>query len=152
AGPSALGRLAAARGVNAVVTGSGMRRAADGSHRDRLLWARPDGELLHYDKRHLFRVAGEHEHYTPGDRQVMFELNGWRVRPLICYDLRFPGWSRDAQDTALLLYTAHRPGARRLHWHRLPPARAIDNPLDVAAVNRVGSDGTGLAYTGDRQR
>lgn len=79
----------------------------------------------------------------------MFELNGWRVRPLICYDLRFPVWSRDAQDTDLLLYTANWPGARRLHWNRLLPARAIENLCYVAAVNRVGSDGKGFAYTGD---
>ena len=95
--------------------------AADGSHRNRLLWARPDGELLHYDKRHLFRMAGEHEHYSPGERQVQFELKGWRIRPLICYDLRFPVWSRDAQDTDLLLYTANWPGARR---HALEPLAA----------------------------
>jgi omega-amidase len=96
-----------ARKYNAVITGSVIIQAADGSHRNRLLWARPDGEVLHYDKRHLFRMAGEHNHYTPGERQVQFELKGWRVRPLICYDLRFPVWSRDAQDTDLLLYTAN---------------------------------------------
>lgn len=91
-------RVQAAR-LDAVITGSVIIQAADGSHRNRLLWARPDGEVLHYDKRHLFRMAGEHNHYTPGERQVQFELKGWRVRPLICYDLRFPVWSRDAQDT-----------------------------------------------------
>ncbi|MFP3408929.1 nitrilase-related carbon-nitrogen hydrolase, partial [Pseudomonas sp. SIMBA_065] len=76
---------------------------------------------------------------------------GWRIRPLICYDLRFPVWSRDAQDTDLLLYTANWPGARRLHWNRLLPARAIENLCYVAAVNRVGTDGKGFAYTGDSQ-
>lgn len=140
-----------ARRLNALVTGSVIIRAADGSHRNRLLWARPDGELLHYDKRHLFRMAGEHEHYSPGERQVQFELKGWRIRPLICYDLRFPVWSRDAQDTDLLLYTANWPGARRQHWNRLLPARAIENLCYVAAVNRIGIDGKGLAYTGDSQ-
>jgi predicted amidohydrolase len=143
--------LAQAKRINAVVTGSVIIRAADGSHRNRLLWARPDGELLHYDKRHLFRMAGEHEHYSPGERQVHFELKGWRVRPLICYDLRFPVWSRGAQDTDLLLYTANWPGARRQHWNRLLPARAIENLCYVAAVNRVGIDGKGFAYTGDSQ-
>lgn len=140
-----------AKRLNAVVTGSVIIRAADGSHRNRLLWARPDGELLHYDKRHLFRMAGEHEHYSPGERQVQFELKGWRIRPLICYDLRFPVWSRDAHDTDLLLYTANWPGARRQHWNRLLPARAIENLCYVAAVNRVGLDGKGLSYTGDSQ-
>ncbi len=115
------------------------------------MWARPDGEVWHYDKRHLFRMAGEHNHYTPGERQVQFELKGWRVRPLICYDLRFPVWSRDAQDTDLLLYTANWPGARRQHWNRLLPARAIENLCYVAAVNRIGTDGKGFAYTGDSQ-
>jgi predicted amidohydrolase len=143
--------LAHAKRLGAVVTGSVIVRTSHGSHRNRLLWATPDGELLHYDKRHLFRMAGEHERYSPGEHQVQFELKGWRIRPLICYDLRFPVWSRDAQDTDLLLYTANWPGARRLHWNRLLPARAIENLCYVAAVNRIGIDGKGFAYTGDSQ-
>ena len=150
-GPTATWMLQQARRLDAVVTGSIIVQAADGSHRNRLLWARPDGEMLHYDKRHLFRMAGEHEHFSPGERQVQFELKGWRIRPLICYDLRFPVWSRDAQHTDLLLYTANWPGARRQHWNRLLPARAIENLCYVAAVNRVGIDGKGFAYTGDTQ-
>jgi omega-amidase len=98
-GPTHHWLQAQAKKHNAVITGSVIIQAADGSHRNRLLWARPDGEVWHYDKRHLFRMAGEHNHYTPGERQVQFELKGWRIRPLICYDLRFPVWSRDAQDT-----------------------------------------------------
>ena len=94
-GPTHAWLLEQARRLGAVVTGSLIVQLADGSHRNRLLWARPDGEMLHYDKRHLFRMAGEHEHYSPGERQELFELKGWRVRPLICYDLRFPVWSRD---------------------------------------------------------
>ena len=140
-----------AQRLNAVVTGSVIIQAADGSHRNRLLWARPDGEVLHYDKRHLFRMAGEHHHYTAGERQVQFELKGWRVRPLICYDLRFPVWSRDAQDTDLLLYTANWPAVRRQHWNRLLPARGIENLCYVAAVNRIGTDGKGHPYAGDSQ-
>lgn len=150
-GPTSRWLLDQAARINAVITGSVIIRAADGSHRNRLLWARPDGELLHYDKRHLFRMAGEHEHYSPGERQVQFELKGWRIRPLICYDLRFPVWSRDPQNTDLLIYTANWPGARRLHWNRLLPARAIENLCYVAAVNRIGTDGKGFAYTGDSQ-
>jgi len=137
--------------LNAVVTASVIIEAADGSHRNRLLWARPDGEILHYDKRHLFRMAGEHLHYTAGERQVLFELNGWRVRPLICYDLRFPVWSRDAHGTDLLIYMANWPAARRKAWNRLLPARAIENLCFVAAVNRVGEDGKGYPYSGDSQ-
>ena len=150
-GPTYKWLKAQAKKHNAVITGSVIIQAADGSHRNRLLWARPDGEILHYDKRHLFRMAGEHKHYTPGERQVQFEVKGWRIRPLICYDLRFPVWSRDAQDTDLLLYTANWPAARRQHWNRLLPARGIENLCYVAAVNRVGTDGKGFAYSGDSQ-
>ena len=150
-GPTSTWMLGQAKRIQAVITGSVIIRTADGSHRNRLLWARPDGQLHHYDKRHLFRIAGEHEHYSPGEQRTVFELNGWRIRPLICYDLRFPVWSRAAQDTDLLLYTANWPGARRLHWNRLLPARAIENLCYVAAVNRIGADGKGVAYTGDSQ-
>tara|TARA_A100001518_G_C1207521_1_gene50194 strand:- start:159 stop:950 length:792 start_codon:yes stop_codon:yes gene_type:complete len=150
-GPTYAWLRAQAARLDTVITGSVIIEAADGSHRNRLLWARPDGEVLHYDKRHLFRMAGEHKHYTPGQQQALFEVNGWRVRPLICYDLRFPVWSRDAGGTDLLLYTANWPGARRQHWNRLLPARAIENLCYVAAVNRVGEDGKGHGYTGDSQ-
>ena len=150
-GPATQWLRGQARRLMAVVTGSVIIQAADGSYRNRLLWARPDGQVQHYDKRHLFRMAGEHQHYTAGEQQVRFTLNGWNIRPLVCYDLRFPVWSRDAQHTDLILYTANWPGARRLHWNRLLPARAIENLCYVAAVNRVGVDGKGFAYTGDSQ-
>lgn len=140
-----------AASLNAVVTGSLIVRDAQGQYRNRLLWARPDGTMSHYDKRHLFRMGGEHEHYTAGEAQAVFELNGWRIRPLICYDLRFPVWSRDPVKTDLLLYTANWPAARRNHWNRLLPARAIENLCYVAAVNRIGEDGKGIAYSGDSQ-
>ena len=140
-----------AQRIGAVVTGSLIIQAADGSYRNRLLWARPDGSLAHYDKRHLFRMAGEHKHYSAGEEQVLLELNGWRVRPLICYDLRFPVWSRDPATTDLLLYIANWPAARRNHWNRLLPARAIENLCYVAAVNRIGEDGNGHPYSGDSQ-
>lgn len=150
-GPSSIWLREQAQAIGAVVCGSLIIRAADGSYRNRLLWARPDGSWAHYDKRHLFRMAGEHKHYSAGDQQVVLQLKGWRVRPLICYDLRFPVWSRDPQGTDLLLYTANWPGARRQHWNRLLPARAIENLCYVAAVNRVGEDGKGHGYTGDSQ-
>jgi predicted amidohydrolase len=137
--------------LQAVVTGTLIVQAADGSYRNRLLWAQPDGQVRHYDKRHLFRMAGEHEHFAAGTEQALFELKGWRVRPLICYDLRFPVWSRDPQGTDLLLYTANWPAARRNAWNRLLPARAIENLCYVAAVNRVGTDGHGYPYSGDSQ-
>ena len=135
--------------LDAVVTGSVIIEAADGSHRNRLLWARPDGEVLHYDKRHLFRMAGEHKHYTPGLQQALFEVNGWRVRPLICYDLRFPVFSRNRDDYDLALYVANWPAPRALHWQALLLARAIENQAYVAGCNRVGSDGNQHQYSGD---
>ena len=150
-GPSSVWLREQAQRIDAVICGSLIIQAADGSYRNRLLWAGPNGSLAHYDKRHLFRMAGEHKHYSAGSEQVVLELKGWRVRPLICYDLRFPVWSRDAGGTDLLLYTANWPGARRQHWNRLLPARAIENLCYVAAVNRVGEDGKGHAYTGDSQ-
>jgi predicted amidohydrolase len=150
-GPSSQWLLAQAARLQAVITGSLIIQAADGSYRNRLLWARPDGTLAHYDKRHLFRMAGEHKHFSAGEEQVLLELKGWQVRPLICYDLRFPVWSRGPHDTDLLLYTANWPAARRQHWNRLLPARAIENLCYVAAVNRVGEDGKGHPYSGDSQ-
>lgn len=150
-GPTSQWLCEQAQALQAVVTGSLIIQAADGSYRNRLLWARPDGSLAHYDKRHLFRMAGEHKHFSAGTEQVLLEVKGWQVRPLICYDLRFPLWSRDAQHTDLLLYTANWPAARRNHWNRLLPARAIENLCYVAAVNRIGQDGKGHAYSGDTQ-
>ncbi|MBF7731153.1 amidohydrolase [Pseudomonas sp. N040] len=150
-GPTSHWLSAQARRIGAVIAGSLIIQAADGSYRNRLLWARPDGSMAHYDKRHLFRMAGEHKHYAAGSEQVVLELNGWRVRPLVCYDLRFPVWSRAAVGTDLLLYTANWPAARRQHWNRLLPARAIENLCYVAAVNRIGEDGKGCAYSGDSQ-
>ncbi|WP_339487493.1 amidohydrolase [Pseudomonas sp. EL_65y_Pfl2_R95] len=148
-GPTSQWMIAQASRMNAVVTGSLIIQAADGTYRNRLIWARPDGSVAHYDKRHLFRMAGEHKYFAAGEQQALFNLNGWNIRPLICYDLRFPVWSRDSAETDLLLYTANWPAARRNHWNRLLPARAIENLCYVAAVNRTGSDGKGHAYSGD---
>lgn len=150
-GPTTAWLREQAQRIGAVICGSLIIQALDGSYRNRLLWARPDGTLAHYDKRHLFRMAGEHKHYRAGEARVVLELKGWRVRPLICYDLRFPLWSRDPSETDLLLYTANWPAARRQHWNRLLPARAIENLCYVTAVNRVGEDGKGHGYTGDSQ-
>lgn len=150
-GPTSRWLSEQARRIGAVITGSLIIQAADGSYRNRLLWERPDGSQAFYDKRHLFRMAGEHKHYAAGNQQVVLELKGWRVRPLVCYDLRFPVWSRATGGTDLLLYTANWPAARRQHWNRLLPARAIENLCYVAAVNRIGEDGKGFAYSGDSQ-
>ncbi len=155
-GPTVAWMLAQAKALDAVVTGSVQLRVGEGVY-NRMLWATPAGELHHYDKRHLFRIAREHERYAAGRDRHTFLLKGWRVCPLVCYDLRFPVFIRnrfdverqDGFDYDLLLFVANWPSARRYAWQTLLRARAIENLCYVAAVNRVGSDGNGHAYSGD---
>jgi predicted amidohydrolase len=123
---------------------------------NRLLWMRPDGSHAQYDKRHLFRMAKEHERYAAGSERLIVELNGWRIRAEVCYDLRFPVWlrnryDRDANrfDYDLLVVVANWPAARRHAWRTLLRARAIENLSYVVGVNRVGVDGNELHYAGD---
>lgn len=137
-----------AKKLNAVVTGSLVVKL-ENTHVNRLVWMRPDGTYAHYDKRHLFRMAGEHERYASGNHRVLVELKGWRILPMICYDLRFPVWSRNRNDYDLALYVANWPSARALHWNRLLQARAIENLSYVAGVNRVGMDEKHQHYSGD---
>jgi omega-amidase len=134
---------------DAVVTGSVMLTEA-GRYYNRLLWVRPDGSYSAYDKRHLFRMAGEHQVYTAGAERLVEEWRGWRIRPLVCYDLRFPVWSRNSADAPydLLLYVASWPNARINAWKVLLQARAIENLTYVAGVNRIGTDGLGVEYSG----
>ncbi|MDZ7643553.1 MAG: amidohydrolase [Woeseiaceae bacterium] len=120
----------------------------DGHYYNRFVLMHPDGNFEHYDKRHCFRLAGEHEHYAPGSRLATMTLNGWRIRPMICYDLRFPVWSRNHDDYDLLIYTANWPARRHLAWETLIRARAIENLAYVAAVNRIGTDGNDIPYDG----
>lgn len=115
---------------------------------NRLLWAGADGSLQTYDKRHLFRMAGEDEHFTAGTDRLIVELAGWRICPLICYDLRFPVWSRGINEYDLLVYVANWPASRHSAWTALLPARAVENQCYVAAVNRVGTDGNNVNYAG----
>ena len=143
--------------LDAVVTGSLVIRRDDGRCVNRLVWARPDGSLDTYDKRHLFRMAGEHHHYAAGEMPLTAELHGWRIRPLVCYDLRFPVWSRNRRlqgarggmEYDLVLLVANWPAPRRLAWRTLLRARAIENLAYCAGVNRVGTDGNDVAYAGD---
>jgi predicted amidohydrolase len=141
--------------VGAVVTGSLVVREGERCV-NRLVWMRPDGTHVQYDKRHLFRMAGEHERYAGGNERVVVELAGWRICPLVCYDLRFPVWSRNRYDRAaarfdydLLIYVANWPSARRHPWRSLLVARAIENLSYCVGVNRVGIDGNDLHYAGD---
>jgi omega-amidase len=137
-----------AAAMGCVITGSLIVRD-QGRYFNRLVWARPDGSLAHYDKRHLFRMAGEHAHYAAGGSRLTVELKGWRICPLVCYDLRFPVWSRNRGDYDLLLYVANWPARRAHAWSALLRARAIENLCYVAGVNRIGRDGNGTSYAGD---
>ena len=138
--------------LSAAVTGSYLVREAGATY-NRLVWARPDGSYETYDKRHLFRMAGEHRHVAAGARKLIVELHGWRICPLVCYDLRFPVWSRNRIGTAeeydILLYVANWPAPRRRAWKTLLEARAIENLCYCAGVNRVGSDARDNEYAGD---
>lgn len=135
--------------LNAAITGSVITAAA-GRYYNRLLWATPAGELRHYDKRHLFRMGREHEHFTAGREAVSLEWRGLRICPLVCYDLRFPVFSRrrPGLDYDLLVYVANWPAARGYAWAQLLRARAIENQAYVVGVNRVGADGAGVDYAG----
>ncbi|MEO0997253.1 MAG: amidohydrolase [Pseudomonadota bacterium] len=116
---------------------------------NRLLFVTPDGEITAYDKRHLFRMAGEHERYQAGRGRVVVNLAGWRLLLQVCYDLRFPVFSRNRDDYDAVIYVANWPAARRSAWQRLLPARAIENLAYCIGVNRVGQDGNGIDYAGD---
>ena len=159
-GPTVAWLREQARALDAAVCGSVQLRA-DGAGGpgvyNRLLFATPDGGLRHYDKRHLFRYAREHERYAAGRERLVVEWKGWRICPQVCYDLRFPVFSRNrydverpgAPDYDLLLYVANWPAPRAYAWKTLLRARAIENLCYVAGLNRVGSDGNGLHYAGD---
>lgn len=141
--------------LDAAIAGSVMTRSMSAPERascvNRLLFATPDGALQHYDKRHLFRMGGEHQHYEPGRQAVVVTWRGVRIGLQICYDLRFPVWSRRRAefDYQLLLYVANWPSARSHAWRQLLIARAIENQAFVVGVNRCGDDGQGIAHLGD---
>jgi len=137
-----------ARDLNCVVTGS-LVFEEDGQYFNRLIWMQPDGDSQSYDKRHLFRMAGEHQRYSQGQQRVLVELGGWRLLPLVCYDLRFPVWSRNQGDYDMLLYVANWPAPRAEHWLALLKARAIENLSYCIGVNRIGEDSVGNSYQGD---
>jgi predicted amidohydrolase len=133
--------------TDCAITGS-IAVQGEGGVYNRMLFATPEG-LQHYDKRHLFRMAGEHQRYLPGQRRVIVEWRSWRILLQVCYDLRFPVFSRNRDDYDLAIYVANWPAQRRLHWRQLLIARAIENLAGVVGVNRVGADAKGLQYSGD---
>lgn len=167
-----------AKKTKAVVTGSYIVKEGQNCY-NRLIWMRPDGSYETYDKRHLFRMGGENNNFSGGEKRLIVELKGWKICPLICYDLRFPVWSRqgfikeqshegtkaqsenmdaiDSQSTIhnsqltfdLLIYVANWPAVRSKVWDTLLQARAIENLSYCIGVNRVGEDGMGLHYNGN---
>jgi predicted amidohydrolase len=155
-GPTIAWLRAQARAIDAAVCGSVQIRDGSGVY-NRLCFATPDGELTTYDKRHLFRYAKEHERYAAGRERVTIQWRDWRICPLVCYDLRFPVYSRNRYDVEreggldydLLFYVANWPAARAHAWKLLLRARAVENLCFVAGLNRVGTDGNGLHYSGD---
>ncbi len=121
----------------------------EGRFVNRLLAVHSDGKIDYYDKRHLFAMAGEHHDYTAGEKRLIIDYKRWRLNPLICYDLRFPVWSRNLNDYDVQIYVANWPEKRSFHWNVLLQARAIENQAYVIGVNRIGKDGNDYAHSGD---
>ncbi|MEO8018453.1 MAG: amidohydrolase [Pseudomonadota bacterium] len=142
--------LAQAMALDAAVGGS-LAVNDHGRFYNRFMIALPTGLTYWYDKRHLFRLGGEHRHYSAGHHALIVEWRGARICPLVCYDLRFPVWSRRRPELEydVVLYTANWPAARRYAWNSLLRARAIENQAYCVGVNRVGDDGHGVAHIGD---
>ncbi|MEZ5012936.1 MAG: amidohydrolase [Chitinophagales bacterium] len=144
-----------AKEKNAVITGS-LIISDNGNYYNRLIWMHPNGMLEYYDKRHTFSLAGEDKYYAHGESKIFPEVEEWKVLPLICYDLRFPVWSRQSPPYTehgihpyhLLIYSANWPERRIYAWQQLLRARAIENQCYVVGVNRVGNDGNGIYHSG----
>lgn len=139
--------------LNAAIVGS-LSVREEGKAYNRLFFVRPSGEVSTYNKRHLFSLAGEDKHYEAGEKQCLVEWRGWNILLNICYDLRFPIWSRNELINGipkydLLIYVANWPSVRAEVWKTLLKARAIENVAYVIGVNRIGEDGNGHAYSGD---
>lgn len=131
------------------VAGSFIARE-EGKYYNRAFFVTPDGEASYYDKRHLFRMAGEDRHFSAGDKPLVVRYKDWNICLQVCYDLRFPVWSRNVNNAYdLLIYVANWPEARKKAWKVLLQARAIENMAYVCGVNRVGVDGKGFAFRGD---
>lgn len=153
--------IAAAKKI--ILTGSVIIEE-EGKYYNRLIWMQPNGEYGYYDKRHLFAYAGEHDHYAAGKKRLIASVKGWKINLLVCYDLRFPLWSRHSAPAHLpgndgqgalepeydvLVYVANWP-ERRVHaWKTLLQARAIENQCYVIGVNRTGTDGNNIYYSGE---
>lgn len=140
----------AAQNYDFCITGSYIVKEND-KYYNRLLWMNPSAEYHIYDKRHLFTMAGENKHYSPGKQKLIVELNDLKIAPMICYDLRFPVWTRNTDLYDCLIFVANWPESRIKHWNTLLQARAIENQSYVIGVNRIGKDGNGIAHNGCSQ-
>lgn len=146
-GPTLLWMQNAAKEKNSAITGSVIVKD-NGHFYNRLYFVHPNGEYRLYDKKHTFTLAGEHKIYTAGRNKIIVEYKGWKICPLICYDLRFPVWARNLDNYDILIYVANWPKKRISAWDALLKARAIENMSYCIGVNRVGSDGIGHEYIG----
>jgi len=135
---------------NCAITGSLVSKE-DGKYYNRLLFVLPDGEIKTYNKRHLFSYAGEEKFYTAGEEKLIIDYKGFRICPLVCYDLRFPVFARNTEDYDVLIYVANWPQTRILAWDTLLRARAIENMSYTIGVNRIGLDGNQHTYAGHSQ-
>lgn len=156
-GPTIAWMKALAKDLDAGVVGS-FNCTEEGRYFNRLVFMRPDGTFDFYDKKHLFSLTNEHEHFNAGRKRLTLEWRGWRFCPLICYDLRFPAWSRNIPGDFIsglehyyevLIFVANWPVKRAHQWKSLLTARAIENQSFAVGVNIVGTDGNGLEYSGD---
>lgn len=133
--------------INSAICGSMIFKEFDKFY-NRFIFVEPSGKIIHYDKRHLFGIGGETDIFSKGDNKVIVEYKTFRILLLTCYDLRFPVWSRNADNYDIVIYVANWPESRRYAWDILLKARAIENQCYVAGVNRVGVDGKNLKYNG----
>lgn len=157
-GPSVSWMSEQAKQHNIILAGS-LIIEEDGHYYNRIIWMQPDGKYGTYDKRHLFGYGNEDKHYAAGSKRLIVQVKGWKLCPLVCYDLRFPVWARqtppaikDAEQPAsydVLIYTANWPQKRSLAWRTLLQARSIENQAYVIGVNRVGQDANDIIYGGE---
>ncbi|MBF0694582.1 MAG: amidohydrolase [Flavobacterium sp.] len=142
--------LSSARENKFAITGSVIIKEGS-KYFNRLYFVTPNADVYKYDKRHLFSLAGEEKVYTAGSDKLIVDYKGWRICPLVCYDLRFPVFARNVENYDLLLFVANWPETRIHAWNTLLKARAIENMAYVVGVNCTGLDGNGHLYTGSSQ-
>lgn len=133
--------------TNAAIVGS-LIISEENKYYNRLLFVEPSGKITYYNKRHTFTLAGEDKVFSAGNEKVIIDYKGWKICPLVCYDLRFPVWARNVENYDVLMYVANWPKPRISAWDALLKARAIENMSYVIGVNRVGFDGLNMEYSG----